>query len=231
MPPPFLVANLQLLDGDRLDHLDHELGQVGDTDPEPDVGDGPAHVGGDQIEHLLGQGSELPDAQIWAQHHDGQVNTGQQVDEIVVAKAELKVAILELLVDGGQLLVARLDLLLRCLQLLVDALELLVGGLHLLVRGLQLLVRHLLLLDDGLKVFTGGGQLLQQAVCLSLGRLPFYPRGGVCSAGFPPLRDFWPVATLHGCHVLEKHQEVRAGHDTVFPDGDHVNVDVPVAPI
>ncbi len=140
-------------------------------------------------------------------------DAGEQVHEVVVAAAQLEVAVLELLVDGGQLLVARLDLLLRGLELLVDALQLLVGRLHLLVGGLELLVGGLLLLDDRLQVLARGRQLLLQR-----GRA--LARPSPAAVGARPGRRAWPRLRARGRRrrivrfalgpvVLEEHEKRR----------------------
>ena len=74
--------------------------------------------------------------------------------------AEFEVAVLQLLVDRGQLLIGRLHFLFGGLQLLVDALQLLVAGEDLLVGRLQFLVGRALFLDDRLQVLAGCDQFL-----------------------------------------------------------------------
>ena len=135
-------------------------------------------------------------------------------------------AVLELLVDGGQLLVAGLYFFFGSLDLLVDALELLVGRLHFLVGGLQLLVGRLLLLDDGLQVFAGSGQFLEEPRRFALLRLllgrPAESALAVLLGRFDPDggRDF-----------LEEDHEVEGIPGRGALDGNHVHAELAVAPV
>ena len=65
---------------------------------------------------------------------------------------EFLIAVLELVVDGGQLLVRRLQLFFRGLELLVHALELFVARDQLLVGRTEIVVRPPVLLDERLQV-------------------------------------------------------------------------------
>ena len=110
--------------------------------------------------------------------HHRQVGALDEIREIVVIDASSRVALLQLLVDRGQLLVGGLQLLLRRLELFVGALQLLVARQHLLVGGAQLLGRGLLLIDDRLQVFAAStpsswrsrGHLVVQSARRALGR-------------------------------------------------------------
>jgi hypothetical protein len=97
---------------------------------------------------------------IGVEHHDGDAQAGQEVDQVVAELGQGFPPVLQLFVQRRQLLVGRLQLLLRRLQLFVDTLQLLVAGQHLLVGRLELLVRGLLSLGERLLVLAGRPQLL-----------------------------------------------------------------------
>src|SRR3954469_11132259 len=100
MPAPFLVLGLQLLDFQAVnDFLDQHV-QVGDVQVGPDGAEGPADVVRDEVEDLFGQGGQPADAQVAADHDDGDVDAGEQVRQVVVELAQLQVAVAQLLVDG-----------------------------------------------------------------------------------------------------------------------------------
>src|SRR5262249_52804333 len=96
VPAPVLVPYLELLHRYRVHDLPDHGGEVRHAETDLDVGDGPAHVGRDQIEHPLRHGGEPPDAQVRPQHDDGELHAGEEVDEVVVSLSELGIAIVEL---------------------------------------------------------------------------------------------------------------------------------------
>ena len=84
--------------------------------------------------------------------HDRDVDTAEDVPEVVVQQRQFRIVLLQLLVDGSELLIARLQLLLCSLELFVRRLEFFVARDNLFVRRLQLLIRRLLVLDHRTKV-------------------------------------------------------------------------------
>ena len=160
IPAAGLVAHLALRRRHGLDHPDEHGLQVGNVDLELQVGDGPSDVAGDDVEDLFGARRKAPDAQVAPDDDEGHVDAVEQVGQVVVDKAQLGVAALQLIVDGDELLVGRLQLLLGRLELFVDALQLLHARLDLLVGGAQLLVGRLLVFDHVLQVAARVDQLL-----------------------------------------------------------------------
>ncbi len=131
--------------------------------------DGPADVGGEEVEGPVGGRGELADEQIAAHGHHRHVGAGDEVGQLVGEGVEVAVARLELLVDGGQLLVGRLQLLFGGLELLVGALQLFVARQHLFVRRPQFLIGRDVTVDDGLEVMLGGRQFLAQPIGVAVG--------------------------------------------------------------
>ena len=126
-----------------------------------DVGERPAQVGSQQVEHSRPRRREQLHAQAAVQEDRADVARVDQVLEVVVGEPELLDLDLQLLVDRRQLLVDRL-------QLLLAGLELLGRRAQLLVHRLQLFVRRLGLLDLGLVLLDGDAQLLAQPANLLL---------------------------------------------------------------
>ena len=169
-----------LLDGDKvIDDFSNLLIEVGDDDGAVQVTQSAANVRGDEVEDLFGHGGEAADGEIRAEHDDGHVDVGEEVGQVVVDLAELGVAILQFLVEGGQFLVGGLQLFLGGFQLLVGALEFLVAGLNFLVGRFELLVGGFLFLDDGLERFAGGGEFPAELAKFSA----FGHGGGLAAAG------------------------------------------------
>src|SRR5262249_25786467 len=79
-----VVVHLALADGHGIDHLHDQGLEVRALDVGLDVADGSAHVGGDQVQQLLGRGGEPADLEVRGDHDDGDVNAGQEVDEVAV---------------------------------------------------------------------------------------------------------------------------------------------------
>ena len=174
VPAAVLVADRTFLDDDRFDHLREEWLQVGQAvEVELEIGQRPAHVGGNQVEQFFRRRREPPDAEVRPEHDDGHLDAAEQVHEVVVEPVRFLVAVVQLGIDGGQLFVAGLDFFLRGFEFFVGALQLLVRRLDLLVRRLQFLVRGLLLLDHRLQVFAGGGQLQGQARVVGDGQVVY----------------------------------------------------------
>ena len=144
-----------------------EFREVRDLDVRTDVLDRAPDVGGDQVQQLLRRRREAPDPSLVAQHDDRDLDAVEQVHEVVVDADELRVPVLQLLVQRRELLVRGLELLLGGVELLVGGLELLVRREDLLVGRLQLLVGRLLLLDHGLEVLPGRDQLPRETLDLA----------------------------------------------------------------
>src|SRR2546428_551143 len=196
VPPSRSVLHIALERLHALQHSGQNDVEIGHVHVELDVGQRPADVGGDQVEHRLRHRREAPDPQIRAEHDDRHLHAGEQVHQVVVAPPQLGIAVLQLFVDGRQLLVARLHLLLGRFNLFVDALQLLVGRLDLLVGRLQLFVRRVLLLDDRLEVVLRGRQLLLERL-----HLIFRPPSGARARG---------ARRACGGGLVEEHEETAA---------------------
>ena len=132
-------------------HLPRVVGQLGIVQVGGDVGEGPAHIAGDELDELVGPGGEAPHVELVVQEHGGDVRAVEQVLHVVVGAGQLVHLGLQLGVDRLQLLVQGLHLLLGGGQLLVGGLQFLVGGLQLLVGGLELFLGGLHLLAGGLE--------------------------------------------------------------------------------
>ena len=133
---------------DRVDHVLHDNIQLlqalgGDAN----VGERAADVGGQDVEAAPGPRRHPTDEEIVVDEHDRDVDTAQDVPEVIVQQRQFRVVLLQLLVEGSELLIARLQLFLCSLELFVRRLEFFVARDNLFVRRLQLLVRRLLVLD------------------------------------------------------------------------------------
>ncbi len=151
---------------------------MGHVEVGPDVAQRPVDVGGEQVHQPRGRGGEPPQAQVRAQQDHRDMQAAEQVDQVVAEQAQLPVAVLQLLVEGRQLFVARLELFLGGLELLVEALQLLVAGEDLFIRRLQLFVGAALVLDDRLQVLLRRRQLLFQPHHLAVRLAPGQARRG-----------------------------------------------------
>ena len=108
-------------------------------------------------------------AQPRIQHHERHAHAGHDALGVIarqlqraVEPREFQAALVQLVIDRGQLLVARLDFLLRGFQLLIHALHFLVRRLRLFIGALQFLVRALLLLDHRLQILPRRREFLRQ---------------------------------------------------------------------
>ena len=122
--------------------------------------DGPADVGGDQVEQVATAGVYRRMRNCGSRNSTAMSVLPSRLVRSLVVCLELVHLRLELGVDGRQLLVERLHLLLAGLQLLVGALQLLVDARDLLVGGLELLVAGLQLLDRGLQLAAHQAQFV-----------------------------------------------------------------------
>ena len=96
------------------------------------------------------------------QHDKDHVHRIDQIGEVAVCPSQLRVAVLQLVIDGDQLLVGGLQLLLGGFQLFVGALQLLVAGENFFVGRLQLLVGGFLFFNDGAQIVLRPSQLSAQ---------------------------------------------------------------------
>ena len=126
------------------------------------VGERPADVGGQDVEATPGPRRHPTDEEIVVDEQDRDVDTTEDVPEVIVQQRQFCVVLLQLLVEGGELLIARLQLLVGSLELFVRRLELFVARDNLFVRRLQLLVRRLLVLDHRMKVSFRRRQLFAE---------------------------------------------------------------------
>src|SRR5262249_36084947 len=101
-------ADLALHGLNLVNDLADKILQVGDEEGRLDVAERPADVGGQQAHDLLGRRGEAADAQVAADHDDGDVHASHQVGQGVVDMGQLEVAVLQLFVDRSQLFVRRL---------------------------------------------------------------------------------------------------------------------------
>ena len=152
---------------------------------------------------LLRLGREAADPAFAVEDEDRDVDGGQQVQEIAVDLADLLIAAVELVVDGGQLLVGRLQLFLRRLQLLVHALELFVPGDQLLVGRAEIVVRPAVLLDERLQVLLRRRELVLEPSAAA----DSSDAGVACSPAVAAARS--APSRLGGDRLLEQHDEER----------------------
>ena len=148
---------------DRVDHVLHDNIQLlqalgGDAN----VGERAADVGGQDVEAAPGPRRHPTDEEIVVDEHDRDVDTAEDVPEVVVQQRQFRIVLLQLLVEGSELLIARLQLLLCSLELFVRRLEFFVARDNLFVRRLQLLIRRLLVLDHRTKVSFRRRQLFAE---------------------------------------------------------------------
>ena len=69
------------------------------------IADGAADVAGHQMERALRSRIEAVDAQLAVEHDDGDVDRGEEIEQVVVRLRQLLIARLQLLVERDQLLV------------------------------------------------------------------------------------------------------------------------------
>src|SRR5439155_18477534 len=119
----FLVLDFAVQGREAIDHAGDQLGDVGHAEIGFDVADRPADVGGDQVKQLFRPGRVTTDAQVAADHDNGDVDSTEQIDQIIIESSQLGVAVAQLVVDRYQFLVRRLGLLLGGLKLLVGTLQ------------------------------------------------------------------------------------------------------------
>ena len=108
MGVPAKILHFQDLGCERLNHFGQQTIQLGDLQIQVDIGDGPAHIGGNQIQSALRNRRESADAKVVAQHHNRYIHAAEQVLKIVSGLSDLKVSGLQLLIDGVQFLVGGL---------------------------------------------------------------------------------------------------------------------------
>jgi len=100
---------------------DHGL-EIGDFDGGIYVGEKAADIAGNESEKLLGFGSEAADGEVAADHDDGDVDAGEQIDEVVVDLGNIEVSASKFVVYGSQFFVGGLQLFLGSFHFLVGAL-------------------------------------------------------------------------------------------------------------
>ena len=67
VPAPFLISDLLFPRDQRVEHALQHLLEIGYAEPKLNIGDRQAYIARDQMQHVLGDGSKTPDAQIAAQ--------------------------------------------------------------------------------------------------------------------------------------------------------------------
>ena len=139
------MEDLPLLERQAVkDGLD-PVGDVVHPHPELEVVDRSADVLGDEACDVSHGRREAANAQVQIDDDDGDLDTGEDIGEIVGDFVQLLIPTAELIVDRAELLVGALQLLLGALQLLVGALQLLVGRDQLLVGRGEVVAARLLL--------------------------------------------------------------------------------------
>ena len=140
------------LAGERLagaEHLGRVVQQCVVVQGVAQVGQRPAHVGFNKLEHVQRPGGEPFDSELSVQKDDAQVGGGHQVFQVVVDRHRFVHLFFEFPVDGAEFLVERLRLFFAGLefftgraQLLYQRLQFLVGNFEFLVRGFKLLFEY-----------------------------------------------------------------------------------------
>src|SRR3989449_4121229 len=82
VPPSRSVLHIALERLHALQHSGQNDVEIGHVHVELDVGQRPADVGGDQVEHRLRHRREAPDPQIGAEHDDRHLHAGEQVHQV-----------------------------------------------------------------------------------------------------------------------------------------------------
>ncbi len=116
------ILHFTLSRSEVVEHLLAERGHIRHIDLQPQIAHRPAHVGSQKVEQLLGLRGEPPDAQIAAQHENGDTDGAEEIEQVVVDLLKFGVAALHLLVDRGQFFVGGLEFFLGGQQFLVGAL-------------------------------------------------------------------------------------------------------------
>ena len=127
LPSALVGAHLPLLWNCAVDGFAGQGFQIFHLKVWPDLAESPPNISGQQVQQFLRGRSEAANAQIVAHHDHGNIDVAQQVKQIVVGRAQLRVAVLHFLVQGSEFLIRGLQLFLGRLQFFVGALQFFVG--------------------------------------------------------------------------------------------------------
>ncbi len=159
VPAILAILHAALLDSQALDSFVQHLGKIRHLQRVRDFGYGAAEVARGETEQTFGGGRKAAQLEIHSHHRDWNGGRIQDIAEVVAGDVEFPIAVLRLVINGGQLFIGRLQLFLGGTELLIGALQFLVRRTRLFVRGPQLLHGGFMLLDDFAEVVSGLGQL------------------------------------------------------------------------
>ena len=167
-----------------LNHLAHDLLEIGLLESMANLLDRPADVARVQPERGFGLWCEFPHAQVRANRKNSEFDARLEVQVIAVELSQLRVASGQFFIDRAHLLVRGFEFLFGSLEFFVQALQFLVAGLRLFVAGLQFLVCDLGLLLHDLKIASGFAQFTHQVFNFTLAVLRLKRRVGRLSKCF-----------------------------------------------
>ena len=155
IPAPVRVADVARLPVAALHRIQEQAPQVGQFHLRLQIGDRPADIGGDQVQHRFDRAGKAADAKIAPDHHQGDADALQQIGQVPVDLAEFHVADLQLFVQRVQFFVGGF-------QFLLSGFQLLIAGLRLFGGRPELLHGRCILFDDRLQILFSGQQLAPQ---------------------------------------------------------------------
>src|SRR5215510_14709019 len=95
VPAPIDVLRLALFDAYGINHLRDQALQVWVVKIELEVPDGASHISPDQVQQLFRRRSEAADAESVVQHQDGYPNAADQIGEVAVEPAQIRVLVVQ----------------------------------------------------------------------------------------------------------------------------------------
>ena len=138
------VLDVEFFDAEGFEDAVDEVDEVGEEEFDFEVGDGAADVAGEDVEEFDGFGGEAADAEIVAEHDDGEVDGAEEVDHVIAEFLEFEVTVLEFFVEGDEFFVGGLEFLGGGLHFFIGAVEFFVAGEDFFVGGAEFFVRSFL---------------------------------------------------------------------------------------
>ena len=167
-------AQFAIAGGHVLQGVARELFEISGFQIGADFAQGAAHVAGLKIQEFLGGRSETANAEVAVHDHQGDIDDIQHAGEILIGLEQLRIAVMEAIVEDAEFLIAGLQSSL--------------GGFHLFVGGLQLFGGGLVFLRSDL-IGMGEGLQFVGELCDLLHEKPIFAKhrgdfGGFEARGF-----------------------------------------------